>query len=713
MLQQSTWRPVKFGSHHRRRTVRFMSHLDGDTVAGTGIPVARKSNATPLSVVPIDMEGVQNDIDMGTDINNNAEEVTDKINFESSVEAEGIAVLELSTEGVGLNGSPTTESSAENDTIDPVVQNYPSVGKIIKFAIPAVGVWLCGPILSLIDTAAVGLLAGTKQQAGLNPAVAICDYSALMIAFMYTATTNLVASAQEDERGSSSKPRTANTLVSALQLSGFVGAVLGAMLILTSKYSLRAIIGNDAIDPEVFDAAMKYVNIRALGMPAAAIIGSAQAACLGMQDIRSPLYVLFAAAIVNFIGDAFFVRQKASWLGGAAGAAWATTFSQYAALIMFVKWLTVQSKSNKTTLQNKPPNIFDSATDNPMAVTLKREKLTNSIIALTSPAADDLDMDSKRLKLRRGLRKLQVSVQRVDPSTPKRKNPISFLLHRFSKSERAARKIKTKEESFSSRGFLAGRLNFSQFLSLPPLILRKEFYPYFLPVTTTSVGRVSAYVAMSHVVSSSLGTLSMAAQQITTSVFYCLTPVADSLSLTAQSFVPAIYERSGKSMEGVKELKKTAINFITTGAIFGVFMAAVAICMPAFGRFFTTDASVIAQVSTVAPTLAAIFFVHGIVCSAEGVMLGQRDLSFLGRTYAAYFFTVPYFMLRVKKDALLGKAVSLKSVWRVFLAYNYFRGALWILRCTILSRRRTKLAAANSVLGDDASQAATSDSVEP
>lgn len=57
----------------------------------------------------------------------------------------------------------------------------PPVSQILKFAIPAIGVWLCGPLLSLIDTSAVGLLAGTTHQAALNPAVAVTDYAALLI----------------------------------------------------------------------------------------------------------------------------------------------------------------------------------------------------------------------------------------------------------------------------------------------------------------------------------------------------------------------------------------------------------------------------------------------------------------------------------------------------------------------------------------------------
>lgn len=85
----------------------------------------------------------------------------------------------------------------------------PSVRKILKFAVPAIGVWLCGPLLSLIDTSSVGLLTGTTQQATLNPAVAATDYAALLIAFLYTATANLAAAARETDRGVEGMPRTA------------------------------------------------------------------------------------------------------------------------------------------------------------------------------------------------------------------------------------------------------------------------------------------------------------------------------------------------------------------------------------------------------------------------------------------------------------------------------------------------------------------------
>jgi hypothetical protein len=67
------------------------------------------------------------------------------------------------------------------DVVGEEVIQAPSVQKILRFAIPAIGVWLCSPLLSLIDTSAVGLLSGTSQQAALNPAVAVTEYAALLI----------------------------------------------------------------------------------------------------------------------------------------------------------------------------------------------------------------------------------------------------------------------------------------------------------------------------------------------------------------------------------------------------------------------------------------------------------------------------------------------------------------------------------------------------
>jgi len=185
----------------------------------------------------------------------------------------------------------------------------------------------------------------------------------------------------------------------------------------------------------------------------------------------------------------------------------------------------------------------------------------------------------------------------------------------------------------------------------------------------------------------------MAAQQVIVSIFYCLCPIADSLSLTAQSFVPAISEKK-PSAEKAAAMKKTLATFFGAGTVFGAAMMAAVCAIPILSSFFTSDRAVIALVNSVVPLLLAFFAVHGFVCGAEGVLLGTKDLSFLGKMYFAFFASVPYFMLRVKKAALAGtRTVGLTSVWNVFIRYQLVRCAIWVGRSIIVQRRAEKEAA--------------------
>lgn len=573
-------------------------------------------------------------------------------------------VLELSSDAVQALAMPnpnqliipemTLESTTSNSSLNSIegagvsdlrraaeVITAPSVLKIIKFAVPAIGVWLCNPLLSLIDTSVVGLLSGVTQQAALNPATAVTDYTALLSAFLYTGSTNLIAAARTKGDG-----RTQKTLIGALQLSVYVGATLSAFLLAFAEPLLRAIIGNDGISPAVFDAAMRYVRIRSLGLPAAALIGSAQASCLGMQDIRSPLYVLLAAAAVNFAGDMIFVGNSNLWIGGAAGAAWATVFSQYAAAGLFMYWLC--SKAND---QGKSPH--------------QSSAIINSKLAEAKINGDDQTTISSKGRFITALRSVR---------------------------NRTASKKTAGQEYFSVRGFLENKLRKRDLLKIPPRSTFKEFLPYFVPVTSTQIGRVSGYVAMSHVVSSSLGTFSMAAQQVIVSLFYSLCPIADSLSLTAQSFLPSIADKE-ISRERAAALNETVWNFLKAGIAFGAVLVGAVGSLPVLSRFFTPDKVVSSLVNSVTPLLIGFFSIHGLMCAAEGLLLGQKDLSFLGNMYAAFFFIMPYFMLKVKTAALAGMPVGLTSVWTVFLCYQIFRVAAWIGRVAWLQKRTNQEAA--------------------
>jgi len=592
-----------------------------------------------------------------------------------------------------VSDDAVTAVEASSTVVSPPIEreiNTPSVAKILKYTIPAIGVWLCSPVLSMIDTASVGLLSGTAQQAALNPAVSVTDYGALVVAFMYTATTNLIAAAQaqdQDDGKDADSPRTTLTLVTALKLALVVGSVFGVGLSFFGKTLIQSLIGNDSLDPAVMGAALRYVRIRCLGMPAALVIGTAQSACLGMQDVKSPLYVLLAAAVINFCGDVLLVPNANLWLGGAAGAAWATVFSQYGALFMFWKWMTTRPKEGvhmkkgvKLNWKGVAGMFGDMKRDSVICEEDEgnRVDITQGIMELTGTSAEGTSR-RKRFRSFLGSKKLLKSIRlqsRYESLRAKKNRPS---------------KVKSPPKS---RGFLAdGKLNLRDYLSLSKIDrpTAKEFAPFVIPVTTTSIGRISGYIAMSHVASSTLGTFDMAAHQIILSIFCCLTPIVDALSQVAQSFVPSIHGIKAKSQARANALRDTVNNFRKVGSCLGVILVSLVSMIPLISRYFTSDPLVMQRVNGAIPGVALFLIVNGLMCGGEGSLLGQKDLVFLRNSYALFFFTVPAYMLRLKYRALAGlQTVGIGTMWAAFATYNVIRTAIFHVRLAQLQRRTNK-----------------------
>ena len=241
----------------------------------------------------------------------------------------------------------------------------------------------------------------------------------------------------------------------------------------------------------------------------------------------------------------------------------------------------------------------------------------------------------------------------------------------------------------STKGCLAGRMSLVDLIKKPPKAISKGFKPFVIPVITTQLGRCSASATIDHVVSSSLSTASMAANQILTSVYYGLVPVAESLSLAAQNFVPGIMEGPGKPTERAFAMRSLLISFFKAAGLCGLLLAAIMGTLPAYCGVFTTDAAVRALVTATVPLIFLTCLKHGLFCSSEGILLGLKDLRFLGTQYGVYTFLIPYLLLQVKKAALGGSTrASLVAVWQIFLAYDLFRTALMMGRILWLERRQ-------------------------
>jgi len=499
-------------------------------------------------------------------------------------------------------------------------------------------------------------------------------------AFLYTATTNLVAAAAHEDAaapgaaGDDRRPRTTATLVTALRLALAVGVAFGTVLHLAAPALLRLLVGNDAVDPAVLSAALRYARVRALGMPAMVGIGTAQSASLGVQDVRSPLYVLAAAAAVNFACDVALVPLDSALFGGAAGAAWATVASQYAALLFFARWMTAPVRTGGG--GERRSRAARDGTGGAANVV----DVTQGILELTGSAEAGR---SRRREFRRRLASSRLA-DGVRRTTGK--------FDAFQSQRRPAPAARAAErDPPEMRGFLSGKLTLRSYFSLRDFDRSKasEFLPFVVPVTTTTIGRISGYIAMSHVASSTLGVLEMAAHQIVFSVFSCLTPFADALNQVAQSLVPVVFEARGRGGAGrARALRRTVGNFRRVGAAIGAALVGLTACVPLVSGGLTADAAVRAAVLGALPGVAAFLAVNGLMTAGEGSLLGQRDLGFLRNAYAVFFLAVPACMFRLKRRALAGvQEVGVGTMWATFAVYNVVRAALWHARLAQLQRR--------------------------
>jgi len=92
------------------------------------------------------------------------------------VEPEEAEAIEASLRG----GSSTESSSTTSSQLPAAPPPLPTLRQYLKFALPCLGLWVAGPLLSLVDTSFVGLSAGAsvqtssaQQLAALGPATTL------------------------------------------------------------------------------------------------------------------------------------------------------------------------------------------------------------------------------------------------------------------------------------------------------------------------------------------------------------------------------------------------------------------------------------------------------------------------------------------------------------------------------------------------------------
>jgi Na+-driven multidrug efflux pump len=213
----------------------------------------------------------------------------------------------------------------------------PTLTQYRKFALPCLALWVSGPLLSLVDTTFIGLSGpagqSAQQLAALGPATTFFDGAQYLFAFLNVATTNLYSSARAQENGESST-KAESVVRTASRVSFKCGMGIMFFLFAFCRPLLSLYIGEKAAaTPGLLDAAVGYVQIRALSLPTSLLLGVLQAALLGSKDSVTPLIAILYSTIVNVCGD-YLLVSKLKW--GLQGAAIATTAAQWASTAAMV-----------------------------------------------------------------------------------------------------------------------------------------------------------------------------------------------------------------------------------------------------------------------------------------------------------------------------------------------------------------------------------------
>ncbi|KAL5855927.1 hypothetical protein ACOSQ4_005729 [Xanthoceras sorbifolium] len=220
--------------------------------------------------------------------------------------------------------------------------------EILMFTGPATGLWICGPLMSLIDTAVTGQ-GSSIELAALGPGTVMCDSMSYIFMFLSIATSNMVAtSLTRQDR---------NEVQHQISVLLFVGLACGILMLLFTKFfGLRALTAfTGAKNAHILPAANTYVQIRGLAWPAVLIGWVTQSASLGMKDSWGPLKALAVASAINGIGDVILCR----FLGyGIAGAAWATMVSQVVAAYMMIDTLNKKGFNAFAVLVPSPNDLL-------------------------------------------------------------------------------------------------------------------------------------------------------------------------------------------------------------------------------------------------------------------------------------------------------------------------------------------------------------------
>jgi len=181
---------------------------------------------------------------------------------------------------------------------------------------------MIGPLMTLVDTAFLGLTSTTTQQASLSAASLLVDLPLLGISFLSLATTASVVHAANQ---ASSTEEYMEELRAGLHAPLYVALLCGAVLFTLANGLGPVLLSSLNINTETLPYVLRYVDIRAWCLPVQSVIMVLQTLFLSRLNALTPFLLAAAATALNIVLDflACYVLDL-----GIAGVAAATAVSQ-------------------------------------------------------------------------------------------------------------------------------------------------------------------------------------------------------------------------------------------------------------------------------------------------------------------------------------------------------------------------------------------------
>jgi Na+-driven multidrug efflux pump len=527
---------------------------------------------------------------------------------EGEKEKDVILSTSLVSTSIGNNNNSTTNGSTATTAVDnsspnSLGVNVPSYRTLLVFSSTTILIWLSEPLLSLVDTAVVGMtgaaggsVSAVVQLASLGPATTLIDSLLYLTYFLAIATTNLAAPALSEK-----EYRPLQTYVSHVLSVAIVLGIAVTLTVFIAGTSLLTSMAGSSASAELITCAVQYSQIRACVAVSSVVGMVAQALLLTVQDMRTPAIAVAVASIVNVVGDISLRRYgvQGAAVATAAACVASTTILMRKVRKQMVEWRQLEvvgniNSSNGNSYANTTATAIGSA-----------QQLDNT--ELLSPADTGTD---------------KVPLLRL----PDRKSLLQLVL-------------------------LSG------------------------PIFLVMVAKIACYGAMT-LRCTDFGVTALASHNIMMRIFFFYGCFGDSISQTAQTFLPVTLYPARRP----KEFRQILGRLLCMTAVVGVFNSQTSVWMLRnLSGYLTQDAGIINMMRDHTGFFGLAILLHPFIMVCEGAVIASRDFTNLLKTYAV--------TLSLHFGILKYYSGSFPAVWRTFFLFQLIRLANFGFRVIREQRR--------------------------